>query len=330
MKLLTTILIAFFSFSFSSAQPGNLDETFNEEGQVVTSINGRSLIVIDIKIQQDDKIVVIGDANYDNFETEFIMARYNVDGSLDSTFGNDGIVIDPIFEVQGFTILPDGKFFLVGETLLNKFERTLIRLNNDGSLDTNFGDNGIIYYPLESSEKIDRVLLSDEKIITIGAINIPDDSLYLSDPILYRYDFSGRLDTVFGINGVVTIEGMLPTYSPSSSLIQDDGKILVIGNIDDLFGPRREIIMFRFEQDGTLDASFGYKGIVNTKFDEVKRSVDMAMYNNQILVAVDVFSSDFGILRYNIDDSLDDEILEVLAAIKNNEHEDIQPNISPI
>jgi len=194
----------------------------------------------------DQKIVVAGSAptsadQFGNVTTyEVVVARYNPDGTLDSSFGENGVVSMPAEnKVDSLAIQPDGKILVGGSA-------TVLRLNSDGSLDNSFS-YGISGFPAES-----LAFQPDGKIIVAS----PNNNVYQ----VARLNSDGSLDTSFGTGGeqqtnlAAGLVGKSQETSLSAGLaVQPDGKILVCGS-DNGFA------VTRLDANGDLDTSFGTDG----------------------------------------------------------------------
>ncbi|MEA3478344.1 MAG: T9SS type A sorting domain-containing protein [Bacteroidota bacterium] len=121
---------------------GNLDNTFGTGGMLVLPSALASERAWDIKMQSDGKMLLSGYSN-DNGFINILLARLNTDGSPDNTFGNNGISI-PVFSGNemglSFALQGDGKILVTGEA----FHFSLSRYLTDGSVDTEFGEDGIV------------------------------------------------------------------------------------------------------------------------------------------------------------------------------------------
>src|SRR5205823_5199649 len=128
---------------------GSLDTTFGSGGTVTTNFGpGATYDDADgVAIQSDGKIVVAGTCNRGGSDNVFAVARYNADGSLDSTFGSGGTVTTD-FGLGGsddsayaVALQPDGKIVAAGATYLGGVpgDFALARYNPDGTLDSTFG-----------------------------------------------------------------------------------------------------------------------------------------------------------------------------------------------
>jgi serralysin len=137
---------------------GSLDSHFSQDGIVTTHLANRSFEGNSVTVQADGKILLGGTStNPKTDQQEFILVRYNADGSLDKGFSGDGMVTTHLgntsFEGNSVTVQADGKILLGGTSTDPKTYRsdfTVVRYNPDGSLDTRFGgksslDNTAVY-----------------------------------------------------------------------------------------------------------------------------------------------------------------------------------------
>ena len=290
---------------------GSLDASFDEDGRVTMDFGGNSDQSNAVAIQPDGKIVAAGTS-----ESDFAVARYNADGSLDTSFGVDGIVSTDIsFDDTGRAVAlqPDGKIVVAGTVNSNLYDDlAVIRYNSDGSLDTTFDEDGIVttdfgtYKSCVSGSYI--AIQSDGKIVipgTSGEPFIPPPPYFFADNAfdfaVARYNNDGSLDTSFNENGKVTTDLYNSNDYGFAVSIQADGKIVMAGRIDGDFA------VVRYNVDGSLDTSFDEDGKVTTDsgsgfFDE-GRSV--AIQSDGKIVVAGSAGGNFAVVRYNIDGSLD-------------------------
>ncbi len=243
---------------------GDLDTSFGISGKVNTDIGGYSSEEINaISLQSDGKIVAGGivDINPGNGDADFALIRYNSNGSLDTAFGSEGIVItsfgagnDGVFDLL---IQPDGKIVAVGKAGNSSRDIAIARYNTDGSLDLGFSSDGMATVHFGKYDTATGVALqSDGKIVIVGQ-NQP----YIGGEIeivLLRFDTNGELDTGFGVNGKVQTSIGADDDSASDLLIQPDGKILVSGSSKN--GSYYDFALLRYNIDGSLDTDFGNNG----------------------------------------------------------------------
>lgn len=315
------ILVAGSSFdgvknSFALARyniDGSLDVNFDNDGKLIASIGAADSISSSIITQADGKILVAG-KSFNGSNYDFTIARYNINGSLDTTFNSDGVLTTSVGAgndgIHKIALQPDGKIVAVGFTGdYPNGDFGLVRYNTDGSLDYTFGSGGKVIININSDDYGPSMALqSDGKIVVVGT-SVGAFGNY--DFSLVRYNGDGTLDTSFDNDGkVITAIGPAPTNDSAYSVaIQADGKILVTG------GNSSDFVLVRYNSNGSLDTSFDLDGKVLTDLgvgEDSARSV-IIQPNGQILVAGITNSDgynygsnyDFAMVRYNNDGSLD-------------------------
>jgi uncharacterized delta-60 repeat protein len=257
---------------------GSIDESFGTQGTVITDISpGDYAVLLAVRIQSDGKIVAAGSAMTSDNLDDFAVIRYNIDGSLDTAFGNGGIVL---VDFNGSTdiandlsIQSDGKIVLAGTTLDSSIygqDFALVRLNTDGSLDTSFGTNGKVTTDLAGRDDVANslVIQEDGKIVVggsaIATIPCPPGLacavLAASDFALVRYNNDGSLDTTFGTNGKVITDFDSTNNTAVGVSTQSNGKIVVAGNTNG------QGALARYNTNGSLDSSFGDGGKLETSY----------------------------------------------------------------
>jgi uncharacterized delta-60 repeat protein len=241
---------------------GTLDTTFGNGGVVNNGFG--NMMIWDELMQPDGKIVFAGGFNpsWNAYPQDFAIARMNSDGSRDTTFGTNGLVSTPIGGSndvgQAVVYLPGGKLLVAGftkGTFTSPGAIDFVRYNSDGSLDTTFGDGGIIYYLLGSANSqpfvYDMVLLPSGKLLLTGLNQV-------GGTFLARINQDGSFDTTFGTDGYI-----YTGYVNGKMTLQPDGKVIITftSSIND----SGVFAMARFNtNDGTLDNTFGTSGIVQT------------------------------------------------------------------
>jgi uncharacterized delta-60 repeat protein len=153
---------------------GSIDSTFDSDGVLIDSVStiGLDDNVKAIAVQADGKIVLSGQTNT-SAGWDFAVYRYNPDGTRDITFDGDGIATasqtadDYAF---GMTLQPDGKIIVVGYGTINAFDFLVARFNSDGSLDTSFDNDGLVYSYLGNflSVALAAAVQADTKILVAG------------------------------------------------------------------------------------------------------------------------------------------------------------------
>ncbi len=267
---------------------GTLDPAFGVGGKVVTPIDTLSDIIWDLALQSDGKIVVCGssaDPMSFNFPADFVMVRYNTDGSLDQNFGTKGIQrIDVLGDndvPRAIKIYPSGRMLVAGfATESPRIKVVLIRLRSNGALDNFFGTGGGI-----SSLDVttygnfcqDLDFATDGKILLTGMAENVD----FRDVFVMRLSENGIVDNTFGQNGKV-LRSLTPKDDNAYAIsVRPDGKILIAGDTRAGDAFTGNMALFQFNPDGTDDTNFGQNGSLHT---DVSTSLELA---HSILVQPD-------------------------------------------
>ncbi|HYP00920.1 MAG TPA: delta-60 repeat domain-containing protein, partial [Pyrinomonadaceae bacterium] len=293
------------------AVPGDLDPAFDADGRVVTPFPNGLDAAEDVAVQADGKVVVAGGSG-----TDFAIARYNTDGSLDGTFGKGGRVNTDFPVGQGgfasaLVIQPDGKIVLAGsandptETFASAF--ALARYNSDGSLDTSFDSDGLVItsFPGTTSNASGLALQPDGKLVAAGTSR--NFTTISSVFAVARYNTDGSLDTSFDGDGRATIDIAGASFEEAYGVgVQADGRIVQVGLGNSAFA------VARYNTNGSPDTTFDMDGQVTTDFGgsfEQASAVAFQM-DGRIVVAGELATStaaddNFALARYNTDGSLD-------------------------
>ena len=155
---------------------GSLDTSFDTDGKVTTAIGSSNDRAYSVAIQSNGKIVVAGNSSNGGFNTVFALARYNTDGSLDTSFDTDGKITTAIGSATdtaySVAIQSDGKIVAAGYSYNgSNNDFALARYNTDGSLDTSFDTDGKITTAigLEADLAQSVAIQSDGKIVAAGS-----------------------------------------------------------------------------------------------------------------------------------------------------------------
>lgn len=187
-------------------------------------------------------------------------------GTLDKSFANQGILIGEGYtgSCKDLIVQPDKKIIAIGEGgFNNKGGFLLVRYNDDGTIDMSFGEGGKVVTSFEDATNNyvkKAVLQSDAKILAVGYITLGKN---IGNNIgLVRYNENGALDSSFGINGKVTTQ-VKGFETPTGIDVQSDGKIVVAGYTSNPTenGDLNTVFILRYNSDGSIDKSFGEKGI---------------------------------------------------------------------
>jgi uncharacterized delta-60 repeat protein len=254
---------------------GNLDPTFGRDGKVVTDFGLKSQDgARAARIQANGKITLAGCGGdlIINGRGPFTLARYTTAGRLDASFGHGGKV-QTSFGARALAcafseaIQPDGKLVVAGRTSAGPLRDgtfALARYTTRGRLDASFGRGGKVLTDLSSGsfDEVAVAIQADGKIVAAGASDRGGSS---RDFALARYTANGRLDPSFGNGGkVLTDFGSSSDDTPFALAIQANGKLVVAGRSN--ARGNMDFALARYNQDGSLDPSFGLEGKVLTDF----------------------------------------------------------------
>jgi uncharacterized delta-60 repeat protein len=266
---------------------GALDRTFGDGGIVRPDFGGLGWGMA-VATQADGKIVVAGHGTLPGGNFDFVLARYNVDGSLDASFDGDGRVFTDFGYgdgANGLAIQPDGKIVAVGLARSGSSRDTnefaVARYNPNGSLDSSFDGDGRVLTAFTSltDSAVDAVVQPDGRIVVGGYAGFSFTPPHNQHYALARYNADGSLDTGFDGDGkVTTIPG---TYTEDVAL-QGDGKILLAGQG-----------ITRYNADGSIDSSFGRGG--KALPDGNVRA--LLLQSDARIIAAEGSGADFGLVR---------------------------------
>jgi len=262
---------------------GSLDAGFGENGIVHTAINDAAF-GISVVLQADGRIVLTGLAqNGSSYFGE--VARYNVDGSLDNSFGTNGISHLTIANTASVVIQEDGKIVVGG---FDDDNFAMARLNTNGSLDNTFGNAGYVITHMTDPDGssnlsyiLDLALQTDGKIVATG---FSQSFTTFHDVAVARYNTNGTLDITFADAGIFKADlGGLADFGTSVA-IQDDGKIVIGGHKEFAMVtgiPEYDAAIIRLNTDGSYDEAFGENGVAYFRLTE------QATYVNDVVMQAD-------------------------------------------
>ncbi|MFK7957353.1 MAG: hypothetical protein AB8B96_14745 [Lysobacterales bacterium] len=247
---------------------GTLDSSFSDDGLSDTSLRGPVNAQGQAIVHQPDGMVVLaGFVGVSFSDRNFVLSRYQQDGSLDETFGNLGIVVTDFADGEdaafALAIQPDGKLLAAGSVRVppataNDFG--IARYLPDGTLDQTFGDSGRVILDIDGNTDAARdiVVQADGHILVAGTAQFPSLN-FDRNLVVARLQANGAVDPSFGNNGVANVS-VGNTDEGYALAVQGDGAIIV-GGIGD-----RDFAVARFTSGGDLDTVFGEQGVATFDF----------------------------------------------------------------
>ncbi len=290
---------------------GTLDNTFNGNGIVTTAIGTSNDEAFGMAVQSDGKIILAGQS-FNGVDSDIAFVRYNTDGTLDNSFSGDGRATIPAGVgtdiVRSVAVQPDGKIVAAGNASNGtNSDIALVRLDANGAPDTSFDGDGIVLTPIGTSSEFAYgvAVQPDGKIVAAGFYISPTGN----DTAVLRYNADGTLDSTFDGDGIATRAFSTDTDEALSLVLQSDGKIVIAGCIRG-GGTPNDFLHARFNQNGSLDTSFGTSGSLIVPFsNSIDIALGVALQPDGKIVSAGFGSNgtnnDFSITRLNTDGTLD-------------------------
>lgn len=302
---------------------GGPDASFSG-GAVATKIDPSEFeYALAVALQPDGKIIAAGHSVVAG-QGAIALVRYNADGSLDSasgSFGSGGIVRTVVgsdgAEAVAVAVQADGKIVVAGTLLTANVSGkgiVLLRYNANGTLDTSFGTpgTGIVTQAIGTGSDTaaaalalqPAVLPANVKIIVAGHALTNTNT----DIVLLRYNLDGTPDLTFGGTGLVTTALSSNAAALAVQVQPADGKIVAAGSVGKLSDFSMDAVLLRYNStDGSLDATFGVGGIVQTDIgsgNNFANSIVLQPDGNIVVaghanVNFSANTSDIALLRYS-------------------------------
>lgn len=305
---------------------------FNADGVLDTSFGTGGFVRTDfgfsddegatgVALQPDGKIVVVGTDQrnlIDIRSPSFAVARYNANGTLDTSFNGTGKRVIPFdtpgqnvsSEANAVVIRPNGKILVVGvvdgsSTFATRNDFALAQLNSNGSLDTSFGPDhtGRVETDFSRTEDVAKAvaLQSDGRAVVVGCAT----TFGTYNFAVSRYNVDGSVESVgtYDFNGGDDFA--------TGVAIQPDGKVLLGGHARSSRGDR-DFAVLRLNADLNPDNSFGAAGKALADFGTSTDAAEALVLQSDgkiVLVGSTVCCNfgptDFGLVRFNPNGSLD-------------------------
>jgi uncharacterized delta-60 repeat protein len=261
---------------------GSPDNTFSDDGMLLTDFNGEDDFINAVAIQPDGRIVVAGSTMLAG-RRDFALARYNTDGTPDMSFSGHGKLsagFDYYSNVAwALLIQPDGKLVVAGTVNYGNSDFAVLRYNPDGTPDLAFDGDGMAITDIggNSDEAMTALLQPDGKIVVAG--NTITGGGY--DFALVRYNSNGSLDNSFAGNGKLTPD-LGSTYETINAVaLQPGGKIIAGGLFNGV--SNQDFVLARFNANGTPDSGFSADGIVISDAGYGPDAINsLAIFNNRL------------------------------------------------
>lgn len=236
---------------------GFLDQTFGSGGLSIVGRPDTAEWIIGMDLQPDGKIVAVG-YTIGNVHRSFLI-RLNVDGSLDTAFGDSGFRwVDNLgpgfFELTGVVVQQDSKILACGfQSFSSDSQMVVMRFDTLGNFDPSFSQDGVVTKDIGSGGTFsDQIALQDDgKILVSGCARLQGQD---RDFAVVRLNTDGSDDNGFGTNGAIILPSTMGTTSAADVVLQLDGSILLSG-----YGDAYSSVV-RLDPTGALDATYSSGG----------------------------------------------------------------------
>ena len=309
---------------------GIVDSSFGLNGAATMDIDHRDYVEAMV-VQPDGKIIVVGELGKNEYDLlRIFLARFNLNGSIDSSFGIDGHVstkFDEAVTCPSVILQEDGKIVIGGtyNILSSRPSYYAARYNPNGSKDNGFGENGLARYTFgvgQSGESWANdlhalAIQQDGKIICAG--NQGDFVHWSYDMGIVRFNPDGTLDHSYGEDGTVKIN-YPGFYSQINTLqMQSDGKLIAGAAAQNDGAAKDPMLLMRILDNGTLDQSFAVNGMqvtTNNQFSSYCRS--SCLQDDGKIILGGYSNGKFLLARFNGDNVLASNFKEVKALQEND------------
>ncbi len=259
-------------------QDGSLDETFGDSGWVIHNLGEGMETFSDVAENSSGQLFVSG--YFDNVQGEYenFVLSFNEDGSLNTSFGDNGLLYSESqnFPSDEIKIQSDDKLLLKGYIPSN--DRAIVRLLPNGTIDLDFGVNGMLTDFGANSYQLKFETLEDGKLLTMT------EGTYSGVPhiVMRRFTYEGQLDASFGTNG----EAKIPITDTASITLNTLNKLQEGAyvfyrkslNENDVY----ELV--KIHENGELNASFGIGGFTEVALDEDETNCKSLIFNDQSIL----------------------------------------------
>jgi len=266
---------------------GQPDTSFASGGYITNNVAARTYALL----RQSSGKIIIQD-NTLGSSSNLFLARFNTDGTLDTSFGSSGqAVLDAGAFEEGTTAFLDNsdRILLTGRTTCCGDQLIVGRFTADGVLDTSFGTNGFVTITGTGGSGYGNAIATQStgSIIIAGRTYGQD-----RDMVIARLHDNGNVDTTFGTSGLTVVD-LGVGESIQSIAVQSDDSIFAIATREEQIGDdfmdyvySREVLLVRFDSDGNLDTSFDGDGVLTLFNSEETSGRDIVPSSDSAVLAV--------------------------------------------
>lgn len=275
---------------------GSLDTTFNGEGAVITPVSSGDSEALALGLLPDGRIIAAG-YGHNGVDRDFALVCYFADGSLDRSFGENGVVIDRIGngheEITAMLIDSKGMITVAG-SVTGTTGRVLAvaRYYPDGAPDAAFGEGGASLVGVGVDATAEGIVEGEYGGLVVSGSCEADGRTTL---MLVGLTASGAIDPGFGVNGVAIASEAFAATEGYGLAVDSEGRLYLAGSTG--VAGQRDAALFRFRASGVPDTTFGEQGAVVTRVSEE----DDVLYDVSVGpggVVASGFTTDAGLRRF--------------------------------
>ncbi|HEY3964028.1 MAG TPA: hypothetical protein VGM05_05680, partial [Planctomycetaceae bacterium] len=306
---------------------GSVNTNFGVAGHAILNIAGvQNDQINSVAVDASGKIVVAGTTSNAAGVTDAVVARFNPNGTLDTSFGTNGI---DVFDFTGdsqhdsaanaVTVDGSGNIVVAGSALIGSgpaahTEFAVARLNADGSFDSTFGTNGEETIDFAGANESANAVAIDAqgRVVVAGTATVAGPDGTFDQFAVARLHADGALDNTFGANtGGETLVDFGHTADATQLAIGSNGKIDVGGN--STVSGTSSIALAQLNTDGMLDATFGANGTTTASFNSGASETLQGLTidaSGKLVAAATLHTGttnglDVGVARFNANGTLD-------------------------
>lgn len=277
---------------------GIIDTNFGTNGITLTAVGDQS--EANSLLLQDTGKILVGGFTLINGSTYAVLIRYDINGTIDTSFGADltGFVVEQNIsnaQIAEIKQQSDGKIIVVGTYSIDgQLSAFIVRYSSEGILDTTFGTNGIVTKTVGyHTGALGCQIQSDDKIIVCGFSIIETRQV-----IVFRLNANGTDDTSYGNNGLTSTQ-VGASAQAEAVTIDANNKILVTGSSENM------LLLIRYNTDGSLDQSFGNEGVLATRVGNINGGFGVAIDGNGTIISCGFADQMLALIRFNSQGQLD-------------------------
>jgi len=275
---------------------GSLDPTFNGDGSVITSVSPGDDEALALGLLSDGRIVAAG-YSHNGTDRDFTLVCYLKDGSLDQTFGNDGVVVTSIGnsneEITAITVNAEDMITVAGAAE-GTVGRALVtaRYFADGESDSSYGERGVSLVGIGEDSSAEGIIeRADGSLVISGSYK----EKQITSLMLLCLNRNGFLHGGFGDKGVAIPSGSFVASEGYGLVEGGDGRLYLAGSVGN--AGKRDAALFCFTKSGKADLTFGDQGVSITRVSE-EDDVLYAVTAGQNGLVASGFTTDAGTRRF--------------------------------